>query len=181
MDNLQIKLMYKEAVGRLNDANILSKNIGRETDSNYLLELLAFELLLKAVALIYSGKYNENHNYKQLFESLPSSVREKILKRSFHWSQKKIEKKELQSLLVLYKNNFVKLRYPFEAYSNMNEGEYIEYGNLWVELGAPAEEAEFQYYPEELYGLSKALQEVAEEYLANKAPQPTPKSGAAEL
>jgi len=71
MDNLQIKLMLKEAVGRLNDANILSRNIGRETDSNYLLELLAFELLLKAAALIHTGKYNENHNYQQLFESLP--------------------------------------------------------------------------------------------------------------
>jgi hypothetical protein len=168
MDILQIKLMHKEAVGRVNDANILSKNIDRETDSNYLLELLAFELLLKAVALIHTGKYNENHNYQQLFESLPGPMREKILNRSFHWSQKRIEKRELQNLLVLYKNNFIKLRYPFEAYKNMNEGEYIEYGNLWVELGAPVDEAEFQYYPEELYGLSKALQEEVEEFLANK-------------
>ena len=63
----------------------------------------------------------------------------------------------------------------------MNEGEYIEYGNLWVELGAPVNEAEFEYFPEELYGLCKALQEEVEEYLANKAPQPTPKSGTAEL
>jgi len=37
--------MYEEALGRLNDAEILSKSINRETDSNYLLELLAFELL----------------------------------------------------------------------------------------------------------------------------------------
>ena len=168
MDSLQIKLMHKEAVGRLNDADILSKNIGRETDSNYLLGLLAFELLLKSVALIHTGKYSENHNYQQLYEALPSSIRDKILNRSFHWSQKRINKRELQNLLVLYKNNFVKLRYPFEAYKNMNEGEYIEYGNLWVELGAPVSEAEFQYFPEELYGLSKTLLEVVEEYLANE-------------
>jgi len=63
----------------------------------------------------------------------------------------------------------------------MNEGEYIEYGNLWVELGATVDEAEFQYHPEELYGLNKALQEVVEEFLANKASQPTPKNGTAEL
>lgn len=181
MGNLQIKLMYKEAVGRLNDADILSKNIGRVTDSHYLLELLAFELLLKAVTLIHTGKYNANHNYQQLFESLPSSVREKILNLSFHWSQKKIEKKKLQNLLILYKNNFVKLRYPFEAYKNMNEDEYIEYGNLWVELGAPVEEAEFQYFPEELHGLNKALQEEIKKYLANNTLQPMPKNGEVEL
>jgi hypothetical protein len=84
MDNLKIKLMHKEAVGRLHDANILSKNAGRETDSNYLLELLAFELLLKAAALIHAGKYRKTHNYQQLFESLPGPTREKILNRSFH-------------------------------------------------------------------------------------------------
>jgi hypothetical protein len=81
----------------------------------------------------------------------------------------------------LYQNNFIKLRYPFEAYINMNEGEYIEYGNLWVEVGAPVDEAEFQYFPEELYGIIKALPEEVEECLANKAPQPAPKGGAAEL
>ena len=168
MDSLQIKLMYKEAVGRFNDANILSRNILHETDSNYLLELLAFELFLKAVTLIHTHKYNENHNYQQLYESLPGSIREKILNRSFYWSQKKIDKRKLQDLLILYKNNFIKLRYPYEVYKNMTEGEYIEYGNLWIELGAPIDEAEFKYFPEELYGLSKALQEEIEEYLANK-------------
>jgi hypothetical protein len=79
----------------------------------------------------------------------------------------------------LYKNNFVRLRYPFEAYKKMNESEYIEYGKLWVKLGAPIEEAEFQYYPEELYGLIKALREEVEKYLANNLIKPTPKSGAA--
>jgi hypothetical protein len=168
MQKLQIKLMYKEALGRLHDARILSKNITRCTDSNYLLELLAFELLLKTVSLIHCGRFNENHNYQQMFESLPKKVRDKLMARTTHWSEQSFNTKDLQKLLVLYRNNFIKLRYPFEAYKNMNESEYIEYGNLWVELGAPTEEAEFQYYPEELYGLNKALQEEVASYLANQ-------------
>lgn len=167
MDTLQIKLMYKEAIGRLHDAEILSKNINRESDSDYLLQLLTFELLLKAVALIHTGRFKEDHNFQQLFESLPGSVRDQLMARATHWSEKSLTKRELQELLVLYSNNFVRLRYPFESYKKMNESEYLDYGKLWVELGAPVEEAEFQYYPEELYGLVKALQEEVERCLAN--------------
>ena len=61
----------------------------------------------------------------------------------------------------------------------MNESEYLRYGRLWVELGSPIEEAEFQYYPEELKGLVKALQEEVEKYLADNSIKPTPMSGAA--
>ena len=168
MADLKIKLMYNEAISRINDAEILSKNINRASDSNYLLELLAFELLLKATALIYIKRYDVNHNYQQLFESLPPNVRDQLMARVTYWSQKSLAKRDLQELLVLYKNNFVRLRYPFEAYNKMNESEYIEYGKLWVELGAPIEEAEFQYHPEELYGLIKALREEVEKNFANK-------------
>ena len=169
MDTLQVKLMYKEAIYRLNDAEILSKNINRQSDSNYLLQLLGFELLLKAAALVHTGRFNENHKYEQLFESLPDNIRDQLMARATHWSQKTLTKPDLQKLLVLYRNNFVRLRYPYEAYKKMNESEYVEYGKLWVELGAPVEEAEFQYYPEELHGLVKALQEEVEKYLANNA------------
>lgn len=167
MDALRIKLMHREAVNRLHDASILSTNISRASDSNYLLKLLAFELLLKAVALIHTQRFDKNHNYQQLFESLPLKVRDQIRTTAANWSQKAFDKSSLQKLLRLYRSNFVRLRYPFEAYEQMTESEYLEYGNLWVELGAPIEEAEFQYYPEELYGLVKALQDDVEKYLAN--------------
>ena len=50
----------------------------------------------------------------------------------------------------------------------MDENEYIKYGSLWIELGAPLEEAEFQYYHKELSAFNKALLEEVENYLANK-------------
>jgi hypothetical protein len=169
MDTLQIKLMYKEAIIRLDDAEILSKDINRESNSDYLLQLLAFELLLKAVALIHTGRFNQNHNYRQLFESLPGNISDQLMARATHWSEKFLTKREIQELLMLYRNNFVRLRYPFEAYKKMNESEYLDYGNLWVELGTPVEEAEFKYYPKELYGLVKSLQEEVEKCFANNA------------
>ena len=157
--------MYKEANSRLNDAEILSKNLKRASDSNYLLDLLAFELLLKATALIHAKRFHRNHNYQELFESLPSNVRNQLMAGANHWSEKSLTEPELQNLLKLYSNNFVRLRYPFEVYEKMDESEYFEHGKKWVELGAPVEDADFKYYPEELYGLNKALREEVENYL----------------
>jgi hypothetical protein len=92
MAELQIQLMYKEAINRINDAKILGENIRRASDSNYLLDLLAFELLLKATALIHTKRYDENHNYRQLFELLPSNVRDQLMTRATHWSEKTLTK-----------------------------------------------------------------------------------------
>lgn len=169
MKELQIKLMHKEALKRLHDAGILKTDIlmSQLSDSDYLLDLLAFELLLKSVTLIHVGRYNENHNYQQLFELLPKVVRNRIIERVAYCSQMSICWRDLQKLLILYKNNFIKVRYPFEAYKSMNEGEYIEYGDLWINLGAPLDEAELQYHHKELDGLNKALLEEIENYLAD--------------
>lgn len=101
MDNLQIKLLHKEAMDRLHDAELLHKNINQKTDSGYLLELLAFELLLKTVSLINVGKYCRNHNYQQLYEFLPQKIRKRILDRMKYWSEIKLTNNQLQKLLVL--------------------------------------------------------------------------------
>jgi hypothetical protein len=170
MSELQIKLMHREALKRLHDAERLDTDMVSSvlSDSGYLLDLLAFELLLKAVTLIHATRYKQNHNYEQLFESLPVITKNRIISRGTHWSDQNFCWPHLQKLLMLYSNNFIKMRYPFECYKNMDESEYINYGKLWVELGAPLEEAEFQYYHKELNALNKALLEEVENYLANK-------------
>jgi hypothetical protein len=71
----------------------------------------------------------------------------------------------------------MKSKTPFEDYKSMNENEYIEYGNLWIELGAHVKEAELKYYHKELHGLHKALLEEIENYFANHSLQTTAKSG----
>lgn len=157
MQELQIKLMYSEARNRLRDAEILSTNIKTKSDSGYLLELIAFEILLKAVALIHCNRYKRNHGYKCLYETFPERLQSKILEEANKWSDVFLTKERILELLEEYENNFIRLRYPFEAYKNMSETDYVEYGYFWEGLGAPENEAEFQYHPDELYGIIKAL------------------------
>lgn len=166
MQKLQIKLMYDEAINRLNDAEILSTNLKTKSDSYYLLELLAFEILLKATVLIHCKRYKPNHGYGELYGNLPIEVQKKIIEQAMQWAEVTLTKEKIQELFEEFKANFIKLRYPFEAYKKMTETELSEYGNLWVELDAPEEEAEFQYHPKELYGITKALLQEVESNLA---------------
>ena len=85
-----------------------------------------------------------------------------------YWSGMSVSRNDLEKLFIRYSNNFIKMRYPFECYKNMNENEYIKYGKLWIELGAPLEEAEYQYCHKELNFLNTALLEEVECYLANQ-------------
>lgn len=167
MSDLTVRLMYRGAVNRLHDAEILSQRIDRESDSDYLLELLAFELLLKALALVHCGHHHRNHNYQKIFESLPEEVRKKIVKEGARLSGSQISPNRVQFLLNVYGKNFVEMRYPFTPYQEMSEVEYLECGNLWLGSGAHTNEADFQYYPNELYGLTMAMKVEVENYIAN--------------
>jgi len=173
--------MYKEALGRLHDADILSKNINRKTDSNYLLELLAFELLLKCNICISIGRHNGGHDYKRLFSCLPGEVKSRIVKIAKERMSTSADYSDLNKLLETWNRNFIILRYPYEKYEGMTEEEYKEPGINWAKNGARLENATFVYYPNELYGFIRALKNIAHEFIANKEPQPTPKNGAAEL
>ena len=42
-----------------------------------------------------------------------------------------------KELLEKFEKNFIRHRYPFEAYEKMTETDFFEYGKLWVELEAP--------------------------------------------
>lgn len=169
MNDLQIKLMYEEALGRLNDAEILSKSINRETDSNYLLELLAFELLLKCTLCIYIGKHIGGHNYKRLFTCLPREIKSKIVNIAKERMTTSADYADLNKLLKTWSSNFIILRYPYEEYNGMTEEEYKELGITWVENGAKLENATFVYYPSELYGLIYAFKQIVHGFTANKA------------
>ena len=166
--SLQIRLMRREAEVRLQDAEILSKATSLASDSDYLLELLAFELLLKATVLIHTRSCDKSHHYLKLFASLPANVKDQLRKRASQVADTPIDMQELERLLAAFERNFVDLRYPFDAYSAWSESDYHGYGELWIELGSPTEEAEFQYYPEELRGLVLALREEVDAYLAQE-------------
>ena len=158
MSALRHRLMYQESEKRLTSAKML-RAAGDASDSAYLLELLAFELLLKlsfekAVGSIAPG----HHRYAEIFGSLSQVIKDEVLRLAGERVGPSELSSNLGTVLKDLGSNFVKLRYPFERYSQMTEEQYEKVGADWVANGAALADAEFRYYPEELLGLTTALQ-----------------------
>lgn len=158
--------MASEASKRLNDASILSATVGANPDSGYLLELLAFELLLKAVVRIHGKSPAKDHFYDKLFDNLPERVRLRILETAADRMTTAADYRCLDSLLSRWSQNFIDLRYPYERYEQLSEEEYQAKGAEWVKRGAPLAEADFVYHPSELHGMVFALQQEVQRWLA---------------
>ena len=168
MNDLTIKLMLREAQNRIADASILSQSIKTRSDSAYLLNLLALEILLKCSILISTGKLEHGHKYFDLFEKLPDEKSNKIILNAKNTQGPIANFSDLKAKLQIFESNFIKLRYPYEKYTEITEEEYISRGNEWLNRGAITEGADFQYYPNELYGLNQALIQDIDAWLANQ-------------
>ncbi|KXS33129.1 MAG: hypothetical protein AWT59_0686 [Candidatus Gallionella acididurans] len=160
MSTLRHKLMHQESEKRLHAAQLLSA-ASDDSDSAYLLQLIAFELLLKIVVEKVTQTNAHSHKYQDLFNSLPLEKQDEIL----CIAGERIGPSELSSdyagVLMDLGSNFVKLRYPYEKYSHMIEPDYEKVGAKWIASGANTADADFRYHPEELFGLTFALQQVA--------------------
>ena len=162
--------MLQAARGRLADSRFLSQSIAKQSDADHLLELLAFEILLKAIHLIHTGTPRRSHSYNQLFDALPSEVRSKLVKAAAERMSTSADYSDLPNLLSTFSRNFVNLRYPYEAYEELSAQEYAELGQSWVDRGAREEDATSVYHPDELYGLIHALEEHLSTWLATVSP-----------
>lgn len=166
MDSLRLRLMHREALRRLEDAEKLegALGIGESTDSPYLLKLLGFELLLK---LIYEVKLKKEaafgHRYQEGFKDLPVDLQDELLRLAGEWRGPSDLANNHEIVLEERGKNFIALRYPYEKYKGYTQEEYFEVGERWLANGAPLDEAEFRYHPNELYGFLQALRQVAEE------------------
>ena len=78
-DTLQLKLIFAEAERRHLAATLLANVPADTSDSGYLLELLALELLLKAAVRLHAGRSERGHNYAALFAALPADIQATIL------------------------------------------------------------------------------------------------------
>ncbi|SRR6266487_372599 len=149
----RIDRMAAAASGRLADAEVLEQSLRATSDSGYLLRLLAFEILLKALARINGVTPEKSHSYLDLFHALPDTVVARAAERmstSANYSS-------LPDLLDTFASNFTALRYPYEAYENVSAEALKGAGKGWVARGAQDAEATFVYHPEELFGLTFAL------------------------
>ena len=160
-----MRLMLKEALQRLDDAEVLHQSIGftSRTDSVHLLKLLGFELLLKLVyEVALNKKSNHGHDYKKIFEHLPQSLQSKLLTLASQRIGPSALTENSSSILKEWSANFIALRYPYERYESLTEEQYTELGEQWIAKGASLNDATFRFYPEELFGMLHALRLVAE-------------------
>ncbi|OKO90743.1 hypothetical protein AC629_04015 [Bradyrhizobium sp. NAS80.1] len=158
MTPLRHELMLQEADTRLQAADKL-RQAGDESDSAYLLRLLAFELLLKAALEKATGKSGTHHRYHDLFAQLPSTVQERLLSVASERIGPSALTSDPSGVLKDLGSNFIALRYPYEKYGHMTRSEYEQAGAAWVESGAEVASADYRYHPEELFGLTFALQQ----------------------
>ncbi len=162
---LQVKLMYHEATSRLSDADLLSSSLYKQSDSDYLIRILAFEILLKGLCLINMGDYCKGHNYKKIFYSFTEPLQKSLIASASERMGGAVNYTNISKLLECYGSNFIDLRYPHERYRGDTETAYIGRGNTWMENGALLEEATFVYYPTELTGLIYAASSEIESWL----------------
>jgi hypothetical protein len=150
--------MSDEVEKRLNAASVLSSAFPPHPDSAYLLDLIAFELLLKATVRIHASGPVQGHCYPELFAKLPVAVRSRVLEVASDRMTTAADYSDLQGLLKVWSRNFVDMRYPYEKYEGMTEQQYRVRGADWLARGAPTAEADFACYPSELNGMIVALQ-----------------------
>jgi HEPN domain-containing protein len=170
MNKFAQRLMRESAIVRLRDAEALRGLAMEElsSDSESLLSLLAFELLLKCALAMHGIAPSKNgHRYKELFNQLPENVRAEVLERA----RTRIGPgSELDSapdkVLSILSNNFIRLRYPHEDYEHVTEAEYKEMGEEWAAIGYPSSVAMQALYPNELFGLTEALLGVTEQLVS---------------
>lgn len=166
MSELRTKLMAREAERLIADAGRLYQNPTSESNGAHLLELLALEILLKCCVVLETGRLERGHDYVHIFLKLKSTVRKKIVDSAATRVGPSADYSDVYWLLSLFASNFVRLRYPYEAYSGMSEDDYLRLGAEWIERGAKVEEATFDFRPDELHGLLHALSLFASERLA---------------
>jgi len=165
MDIDHVKRMYKEANNLIYDAGILSRNLDQKSDAASLLKILGFEILLKCALLVGNKKPKKTHNYYNLWLALPGNAQSKILQYSKSRMHDINNFSNLEKLLNNYQYIFEKVRYYYEFYEGYTLDEQHELGKFWKEIGAPLDEADVQYYPDELecliFGVSKYIEEKA--------------------
>lgn len=158
MSELRHRLMYRESERRLESAQTL-RGAADDSDSAYLLELLAFELLLKLLVEKTTGATAPRHHfYWEIFCSLAQDAQDDVVRLAGERVGPSALTSNVCSVLKDLGSNFIQLRYPFERYSQMTEMEYEKVGAEWLANGANDADAHFRYYPEELLGLTVALQ-----------------------
>jgi len=112
----RIRRMYREAQDRLHDADLLASSLDARSDSQAIIRILAFEVLLKCALLVANQEPKQNHNYKNLWLGLPGYARKEILGVASKRMPGHADLSEVERLLVWYQFIFerARLRIPLK-------------------------------------------------------------------
>lgn len=150
--------MYSQAKARIDDADILSSALDRQSDSDSIIRILGFEVLLKCAALLSLGKIPRvSHSYFALWEQLPAEVINEIMQVALTHMPGHADLRQMKTLLDAYELVFKKARYYYELYEGCTKAEVREAGERWEANGAKDEDAAVVYYPNELGCLIEGL------------------------
>lgn len=158
----RVARMVAEAKARMADADIIGESLHQHSDSQSLLRILALEVLLKAVELKTTGSITRSHRYLEIWRRLPSEVQAEVIKLGTERYAGHVDLSYPEKLLCNFEWLFTSARYGYEFYEGTPDEELHAIGQEWIARGSPTEEADIQYRPTELAGLSFGLLSVAE-------------------
>lgn len=152
-----VQRMLGEAEGYIYDAALLEESLFAKSSAASLLNILALEILLKAAALAYTGKYSRTHKYVALWDDLPADTQRDALAVACARYPGHADLSDVKQLLSNYEFVFTKVRYHYELYESYSLAEQKELGEYWEELGAPIDESVVRFQPMELSALLHGL------------------------
>jgi hypothetical protein len=155
--NDRVARMFREAQDRLHDADILAGSLDTRSDSQAIVRILGFEILLKCAIILSGQEPKGSHNYKNLWLALPGYAQKKVLEVAAATMHGHVDLTNLEEKLKWWQFVFERARYHYELYENYTLKEQAELGELWVAIGAPNHEAVVQYFPLELKCLIAGL------------------------
>lgn len=150
--------MYSQAMERIHDADILAQSLDSQSDSQAIIRILGFEVLLKCAALLSLGKIPRlGHGYFQLWEKLPAEASNEIMRIALAHMPGHSDLNQMKTLLDAYEFIFKRARYYYELYEGRTKEQVREAGERWIANGAKTEDAAVVYYPNELSCLIEGL------------------------
>ena len=143
--------MYSQAMARIHDADILAQALDSQSDSQAIIRLLGFEVLLKCAALLSLGEIPRlGHGYFHLWEKLPAEASNEIMRVALAHMPGHSDLSQMKTLLDAYEFVFKRARYYYELYEGCTKEQVREAGERWIANGAKNEDAAVVYYPNEL-------------------------------
>ena len=114
----------------------------------------------------------KHHWYEKIFSDLQENTQADILRLSGERIGPSALASNHMGVLKELGSNFSGLRYPYEKYSGMTEQQYFAVGNDWIAQGGDISDADYRYHPEELLGLTWALQQLATQLMIDPVEAP---------